>query len=170
VNGYAFPNISDEVLGNTLPNLTFLSIFSYQVKPDGTLTPIDDTELIQKARAQGVAPMMVITNIGEDGFSSDIAHEVLSDTQVQQTLLNNVVNTLKAKNYYGLDIDFEYIYPDYREAYNRFLETVVARLRPLGVQHRIRASAQNERRSEGLLYEAHRLRRARAAAGIISYS
>ncbi|MEL7604095.1 MAG: glycosyl hydrolase family 18 protein, partial [Bacillota bacterium] len=132
VNGYAFPNISDEVLGNTLPNLTFLSIFSYQVKPDGTLTPIDDTELIQKARAQGVAPMMVITNIGEDGFSSDIAHEVLGDTQVQQTLLNNVVNTLKAKNYYGLDIDFEYVYPDDREAYNRFLETVVARLRPLG--------------------------------------
>lgn len=155
VNGYAFPNISDDVLGNTLPNLTFLSIFSYQVKPDGTLTPIDDTELIQKARAQGVAPMMVITNIGEDGFSSDIAHEVLNDTQVQQTLLNNVVNTLKAKNYYGLDIDFEYVYPDDREAYNRFLETVVARLRPLGYSIVSALAPKTSADQKGLLYEAH---------------
>lgn len=155
VNGYAFPNISDEVLNNTLPNLTFLSIFSYQVKPDGTLTPINDTALIQKARAKGVAPMMVITNIGEDGFSSDIAHEVLTDPQVQQTLLNNVVNTLKAKNYYGLDIDFEYVYPDDREAYNRFLEAVVARLRPLGYSVVSALAPKTSADQKGVLYEAH---------------
>lgn len=155
VNGYAFPNIGDEVLNNTLPNLTFLSIFSYQVKPDGTLTPINDTALIQKARAKGVAPMMVITNIGEDGFSSDIAHEVLTDPQVQQTLLNNVVNTLKAKNYYGLDIDFEYVYPDDREAYNRFLEAVVARLRPLGYSVVSALAPKTSADQKGVLYEAH---------------
>ena len=36
VNGYAFPNIDMEVLRKTLPNLTYLSIFSYQVN-DGSL-------------------------------------------------------------------------------------------------------------------------------------
>ncbi len=156
VNGYAFPNISDEVLNNTLPNLTFLSIFSYQVKPDGSLTPINDTELIAKARAAGVAPMMVITDIKEEGgFSSDIAHEILTDPQVQQTLINNVVNTLKAKNYYGLDIDFEYIYPDDREAYNKFLQTVVDRLHPLGYIVVSALAPKTSGDQQGLLYEAH---------------
>ncbi len=155
VNGYAFPNISDEALNNTLPNLTFLSPFSYQVKPDGTLTPIKDTPLVQTARAKGVAPMMVISNIGEDGFSSDIAHEVLNDTQVQQTLLDNVVKTLKSKNYYGLDIDFEYVYPNDREAYNRFLEKVVARLRPLGYSIVSALAPKTSADQQGLLYEAH---------------
>ena len=37
VNGYAFVNISDEVLEKTLPSLTYLSIFSYEVLPDGEL-------------------------------------------------------------------------------------------------------------------------------------
>jgi spore germination protein len=65
VNGYAFPNINRETLSKTLPYLTYLSIFSYQVRPNGTLITINDTPLIQAARAARVAPVMVITNIEE---------------------------------------------------------------------------------------------------------
>ena len=43
VNGYTFTNISNEVLTKTLPYLTYLSIFSHQVKEDGTLISINDT-------------------------------------------------------------------------------------------------------------------------------
>ena len=37
VNGYAFPNIDMEVLNRTLPHLTYLSIFNYEVRADGSL-------------------------------------------------------------------------------------------------------------------------------------
>ena len=66
---------------------------------------------------------MVITNIGEEGgFDSDLASTILGNTAIQDTLLDNIVRILEEKNYSGLDIDFEYVYPSDRENYNNFLE------------------------------------------------
>lgn len=156
VNGYAFPNINRTVLQDTLPYLTYLSIFSYQVRPDGSLIAINDTPLIEAARQAGVAPIMVITNIEEGAsFSSDLAHTILTDLQVRENVINNVVNTLESKNYFGLDIDFEYIYPEDREAYNNFLRAVVQRLRPLGYTITTALAPKTSGDQPGLLYEAH---------------
>lgn len=157
VNGYAFPNISTDVLNKTLPHLTYLSIFSYQVKPDGSLTAIDDDALIQAARQARVAPMMVITNIEEGAsFSSDLVHTLLTDAQVRQTLLDNIVKTLQAKNYYGLDIDFEYILPEDGDAYDAFLQMVTERLHPLGFIVTTALAPKTSASQSGLLYQAHR--------------
>jgi spore germination protein len=156
VNGYSFPNINTETLRKTLPSLTYLSIFSYEVNPDGTLRGINDTPLIQAARTAGVAPLMVITNIEEGGsFSSDVARSILNSDEVQDTLINNIINTLDSKNYYGLDIDFEYIYPADRELYNNFLRKVVNRLRPLGYSVTTALAPKISADQPGLLYEAH---------------
>ncbi len=157
VNGYAFPNINREVLQKTLPYLTFLSIFSYQVRADGSLAPIDDAPLIEAARQAGVAPMMVITNIEENaGFSSNLAHCILTDMQVQQALLDNVVTTLQSKNYYGLDIDFEYIYPEDGDAYDAFIKKVSETIRPQGYSLATSIAPKTSADQPGLLYEAHR--------------
>ncbi|HBT65782.1 MAG TPA: spore gernimation protein [Ruminococcaceae bacterium] len=156
VNGYAFPTITQNVLAATLPHLTYISPFSYEVRPDGSIAPINDNQMIESARAQNVAPLMVITNIEEGGsFSSDLGRTILTNQQVQTTLLNNIVQTLQDKNYYGLDIDFEYIYPDDREAYNRFLRRVVDRLRPLGYTVTTALAPKTRADQPGLLYEAH---------------
>jgi spore germination protein len=155
VNGYAFPNINMEVLRKTLPYLTYLSIFSYEVNADGTLKPINDQPLINAARAVGVAPIMVITNLSESGFSSDLAKTILTSNEVQDRLLNNVVANMRAKNYRGLDIDFEYIYPENREDYNNFLRKVVNRLRPLGYTITSALAPKTAAEQKGLLYEAH---------------
>ena len=156
VNGYAFPNINRETLRKTLPHLTYLSIFSYQMNADGSLDTIDDTELIQAARAQRVAPLMVVTNIGEGGgFDSDLASTILNNEELQDTLLNNVINVLQQKNYYGLAIDFEYIYPSDRENYNNFLRKTVSRLRPLGYTVTTALAPKISDTQEGPLYEGH---------------
>ncbi len=156
INGYAFPNIDMEVLRKTLPYLTYLSIFSYEVKADGTLTPIEDEELIKAAREAGVAPLIVITNLEPGGgFSSDIARSVLSNEEVQETLINNIINTLEAKNYYGLDIDFEYIYPEDRELYNDFLRNVRSRLEPMGYTVTTAIAPKTSADQQGVVYEGH---------------
>lgn len=156
VNGYTFPNINMEVLRKTLPHLTYLSIFSYEVNPDGTLRPVNDAPLIQAARAARVAPLMVITNLeAGGGFSSDVARSILRNNAVQDKLLDNVVQNLRNKNYYGLDIDFEYIYPEDRVHYNNFLRKTVARLRPLGFTVTTALAPKNLANQKGLLYEAH---------------
>ena len=155
VNGYAFPTISGGTLVNTLPHLTYISIFSYQVRPNGGLAPIEDTAIIKSARQQKVAPLMVITNIKEGGsFDSDLAHTILTNEQVQNTLFDNIIKTLKT-GYYGLDIDFEYLYPKDREAYNRFLKRAVDTLHPLGYTVTTALAPKTNSGQVGLLYEAH---------------
>ena len=155
VNGYAFPNISSSTLASTLPHLTYISIFSYQVRPDGSLVPIPDMPIIQNARQNKVASLMVITNIKEGGsFDSELAHTILTNKQVQDTLFDNIIKTL-GKGYYGLDIDFEYLYPRDRENYNRFIKRAVDTLHPLGYTVTVALAPKTSAGQVGLLYEAH---------------
>lgn len=156
VNGYTYPNINMDTLRKTLPYLTYLSIFSHEVRPDGTLSSVNDAQLISAARNAGVAPLLVITNIEEGAsFSSDLARTILTNNQVQENLINNVIETLRTKNYYGLDIDFEYIYPEDRENYNNFLRKITARLRPLGYHVTTAVAPKIAADQPGILYEAH---------------
>lgn len=156
VDGYAFPNIDMETLRKTLPYLTYLSIFSHEVRPDGSLSSINDTPLINAARAANVAPLLVITNIEEGAsFSSDLARTIFNSTDIQDTLINNIIEMLRSKNYYGLDIDFEYIYPEDREKYNDFLRRVTSRLKPLGYQVTTALAPKIAANQPGLLYEGH---------------
>jgi spore germination protein len=156
VNGYALPGISSDILSETLPYLTYISIFSYQVKADGSMTPPDDSAILQASLGEHAAPMMVITNSVEgQGFNSDIAHAILTNTQASDTLLDNIVSVLQQNNYFGLNIDFEYIYPQDRENYNNFLRKVVGRLRPLGYIITTSLAPKTSAGQQGLLYEAH---------------
>lgn len=152
VNGYAMPTTGMEVLNRTLPYLTYLSIFSYSVNADGSLNPIDDAALIRAARQAGVAPVMVITN---KGFGSDVASAVLYDTQAQDRLLTNVLQTLRTKNYYSLNIDFEYVYPSDRQSYNNFLSKTVNVMRSAGYKVSTAVAPKLSASQAGLQYYAH---------------
>ncbi len=152
VNGYAYPSTDMNVLERTLPNLTYLSIFSYNVNEDASLNSINDTPLIQAARRANVAPLMVITN---REFSSDVASAILNSPTLQDTLLNNVLRILRDKNYYGLDIDFEYLYPRDREQYNSFLAKAVERMHRAGFTVSTALAPKISKNQQGLLYEAH---------------
>jgi len=156
VNGYAFPSISNESLNNTLEYLTFLSIFSYQVRENGLLVPIQDDRLINIAKNQNVLPFMVITNIGESGgFSSELVSTILNDEAIQETLIGSIIYIMDANGYLGIDVDFEYVYPSDRENYNNFLRKLVDRLRPLGYQITSALAPKISGNQQGLLYEAH---------------
>lgn len=156
VNGYIYPIISDTTLSLTLPSLTFLSIFSYQVTNDGNLKLINDNRVITAAKDTNTLPMLVMTNIGSTGrFESDLAHFILSDETVQNRLISNLITILKNKGYAGVDIDFEYIYPTDKELYNDFLKKVTTRLHEeefiitTALAPKVRAN------QTGILYEAH---------------
>lgn len=156
VNGYAFPNINRNTLQRTLPSLTYCSIFSYQVSSDGSINEIPDQEVIRMSRSTRVAPMMVITNIiTGKGFNSDLAHTVLNDNAVQNRLLLNVLQTMRSKNYFGLNVDFEYIFPEDREAYNAFIQNASTRLHAAGYILTTSLAPKTSASQRGLLYEAH---------------
>lgn len=156
INGYAYPNINRETLRKTLPYLTYLTIFSYGITPEGTLVEIDDTELIRLARAAGVAPLMLLTAMTPDGrFSSENASILLNSVALQEKLLDQIVEVLTGKQYYGIDIDFEYVPPTDREAYVAFIQRTADRLNPLGFTVTVALAPKTSANQRGLLYEAH---------------
>lgn len=155
VNGYVFPGISTDTLQKTLPNLTFISIFSYEVRADGSLSNLNDRAIIDAARAANVAPLMVITNIREGGgFSGDIAHAVLTNETAQNNLINNILQTLP-KGYYGINVDFEYIFPYDRESYNQFIARLTETLKAQGYIVTTSLAPKISADQQGTLYEAH---------------
>ena len=156
VNGYVYDNVTTETLNKILPNLTYISIFGYQVRPDGSLSTLNDESIIRQSRAQKVAPLMVITNIKEGAsFDSALASTILNNEQVRTNLINNIVDTMQRKNYYGINVDFEYLYPADREAYNNFLRELTDRLHQYGYLVTTAIAPKISGDQQGTLYEAH---------------
>ena len=154
VNGY-ITDAGNDTLNATLPYLTFLSPFSYRSDILGNLTPTFrlDTAL---SSAQRTANLLTLTNLMEEGgFSSQIAHTILTDQAVQDTFLENTEALLRQGGWYGVNVDFEYVYQFDRESYNQFLSRLAERMHRLG---RIVVTALAPKLSEdqqGLLYSAH---------------
>lgn len=156
VNGYTFTSINHDLLESILPYLTYLSIFGYNILPDGNLRPINDDEIINISVKHNVAPVMVITNIGFNGkFDSDLIHLLLSSEDLQNTLITNILEILKGKKYKGLDIDFEYIYPEDKDLYNNFLNKIHSILNNTGYFLTTAVAPKTSNEQSGILYSAH---------------
>jgi spore germination protein len=107
--GYTFPYIDKSVLIKTLPFLTYLTIFNYRATSEGEIiTRSDDTELIQLAKEYGAAPMLFVSTITEEGLTShEVNYEILNNPSVQDRLIDNALQILKRKGYYGINIYVE---------------------------------------------------------------
>ncbi len=157
INGYLTPTDStgEAILRGTGDDLTYVSIFSYIVRADGSLSTKDDELVLQAAKEKRVVPLMSITNFAGGLFSKELAHEVLSSGEVQETLLTNIVNIMKEKGFGGLNIDFEYILQTDRESYNSFLVKAAERMRANGYSISTALAPKYSAGMTELLYEAH---------------
>lgn len=155
VNGYAYPSINTNSLNCVLPFLTFLSPFSYKLTPTAELVSPDDSDLIFRAQRSAVMPIMVVTNIFDEGFSTEVLSVILASEELQERLIGNILSELTGKNYYGVNMDIEYIAPDDRERYNAFLERLAERLHNEGFIVMSALAPKISADQPGVLYEAH---------------
>ena len=125
VNGYAYTSINTNSLNCVLPFLTFISPFSYKLTPTAELVSPDDSDLIFRA------------------------------PELQDRLIGNILAELTGKNYYGVNMDIEYIAPEDRERYNAFLERLTERLHNEGFIVMTALAPKISADQPGLLYEAH---------------
>lgn len=173
VNGYVYPNVSEEVLRRTLPYLTYLTIFTYGIADDGSLVDVDDEGIIQLARSYGVAPLMQISSLNERGvFSSATAARLFSDPVLQDRVIAEIEGVLREKRYSGVDVDFEYVEGEYADAYVEFVRKLREALAPDGYEVFVALAPKYEADQEGLLYEGHDYRglgEAADAALIMAY-
>ncbi|WP_164670780.1 LysM peptidoglycan-binding domain-containing protein [Virgibacillus doumboii] len=157
VNAYT-TQLDEEGRGEVLRlgrNFTYLSPFTYSINADGTITDLQESGVLEAARATNTAPLLVLTNFTDEGFNSDLAAAILRNPQLQETLITNLLEIMRAKGYAGVNFDFEYVYPEDRENYNTFLRRVVARLHPEGFIVSTALAPKESADQQGLLYEAH---------------
>ncbi len=123
IGGYAYPFISDDLLTSALPFMTYLMPFTYGINPAaGTLVPLDDERLLLYARNYGTKAYMHLSTLTENGnFSTEAGTALLSDPAIWRTLADNILQTMYAKNYAGLDIDFEFLGAENAVRYAEFV-------------------------------------------------
>lgn len=156
VNGYAYPFISQWVLDQTLPYLTELCIFSYGFTAEGDLIPppIDDSRLIREAKSKGVLPILTLTPLDSSGrFNNNLISIVTRNSEVKQRLIWQVGMTLTEKGYGGIDIDFEYILPEDRLPFVRFVEDMTVIMHRFGYQVSVAVAPKTSDDQKGVLYE-----------------
>ncbi len=156
IYGFMYPNIKDNILNQSLPSLWGGAIFSYGVREDGGLIPVNDSELINKMLQSRVNPYMVLSSIDETGgFSSGNAARLFNSEALQNTAINNILNTMRQKGYRGLDIDFEFVNPEDRDAFADFVENITERLNQNGFMVNTDLAPKTSDNQRGTLYEGH---------------
>ncbi len=156
VNGYCYEGTNLTTIEKTLPYLTYLSIFAYKADENGNLDNLNEDKIIDLALEYNVAPLMVVTNIKEKGgFSSKIASSIINDETKINNLFNNILNIVKQKKYYGVNIDFEYVYQNDKDAFESFLKKAYMFFTSQDIFISTALAPKYSDNQKGLLYEAH---------------
>lgn len=159
VGAYVDLQITGEDSANVVSDvgeyLTFVQTFSYRMNRDASLTRINDNAIINTAYANRVVPLMVITNIEGDQFSTELATEILSSDELQNRLLDNAIAIMDEKGYLGLDFDLEYLGAENRERYNNLMRKAKARLDEKGYFLSSALAPKIRGDMPGVLYEGH---------------
>ncbi len=165
--GYAYPYINETVLADTLPYLSELAIFSYGFTTAGELLPpaLPDDWMIAMALQNGTAPILTLTPLDEQGrFSNYLIHNVVQNQEAVNLLIDNLLTVMTEKGYQGVDIDFEYILAEDRDAFTDFVWQVAERMRANGYHTSVALAPKTSADQKGVLYEGKDYRALGAAA------
>ncbi len=155
-NGYAYPFISGFVLDSTLPYLSELSVFSYGFTTLGELVPpeLDDTWMIDKAWQNRVLPILTLTPLDISGnFNNNLISAVVRNPTARDRLINELISVMQNKGYGGLDIDFEFIKAEDRDAFTEFVRVCTDRMHAEGYQVSVALAPKTSAEQKGVLYE-----------------
>ena len=114
------------------PHLTYLAPFSFQIQRDGTLKEPPLNNFRRIADNSGAILLMVVTNLEQGQFSTDLGRLLLTNQELQNTLLDNIIATAKRLNFKDIHFDMEHLPSELRANYNAFLRKAKARLSAQG--------------------------------------
>lgn len=156
ISGYAYPYISPWVLGQTLFYLTELPIFSYGFTSEGWLVPpaVSEDWIIEMCRAQAVVPFLTLTPLDIEGrFNNNLITSVVWNLTAGNRLILELIRIMREKGYGGVDIDFEYVRREDRDAFTEFVRRAADAVHEAGYRINIALAPKTSADQKGLLYE-----------------
>ncbi len=161
INAYVEPfgkEVSEDLINaakEASPFLTYLAPFSFKVLRDGSLKPPLLNDFPEIAEDNRVVLMMVLTNLEEGQFSAELGRTILTNEDIQKTLIDNIIETAKDLGFKDIHFDFEFLPPEERENYVEFLRRAKQRLSREGFLMSVALAPKVSGEQEGLWYEAH---------------
>lgn len=138
------------------PFLTYLAPFSYQMRNDGTLQPLNLNGITEIAQANNNSLMMVITNIQNGQFDGELAKQVLESVAVQNLLIDNIIaEANRVGQFSDMHFDFEFIPANLRIPYTNFIRIATTRLHQAGFLVSVALAPKTSATQAGQWYEAH---------------
>jgi spore germination protein YaaH len=123
-----------------------VSPFWYSVDRDGTLDPYAgarDASLVQFAHARGILVIPTVSN----NFDPDRVHRILNDPNLRALHIGALTKEVQRYGYDGIDIDYENLYAEDREAFSDFVSELASEVHKLP-GHRLLTIAVHSKRSE----------------------
>ncbi len=98
----------------------------------GRLQGTHDARAMEAARSRGAAVHFRLSNVAGEQFDRSVAHAILTDRRTKARALSDILATLDAQGYDGVNIDLERVPPTDRAALTAFTAELQAALRPRG--------------------------------------
>lgn len=161
INAYAEPiggrvsPVLEQSARSAAPLLTYLAPFSFQIQRDGTLKEPPLNNFRRIAEDSGSILLMAVTNLENGQFSTELGRLILTNEQLQNTLLDNIIATAKRLNFRDIHFDMEHLPKELRENYNAFLRKAKARLSAQGFLMSTALAPKTSATQAGEWYEAH---------------
>lgn len=155
-NGYAYPFVSPAVLEPALAECSYVTPFTYGFTSQGELIDLKDDQLRTQALAASAKLLMHLSTLTAEGnFSNQLAVELLTQEALWEKLAGQVLAKMEEKQFSGLDVDFEYVPGEYKDAYIAFLAYMAEQVHGQGYFLITALAPKVSDEQRGLLYESH---------------
>lgn len=145
--GFIVPYTSNTIIPDlylTAKNLTYLAIVSYSLTEEGHVyLELDDDTILAESKRLNVTPLLMIRNVKDGEFSSELIGNVLENPSYRFNLILSLLNFIRQKGYGGVSIDFEFIPPSRRQDFGTFLNELKIALGPLILHVNVHAKTED---------------------------
>ncbi|HWT74181.1 MAG TPA: LysM peptidoglycan-binding domain-containing protein [Mobilitalea sp.] len=133
-NGYTYAHIAKDTLIKSLPYLTYISVFNYQITEDFAVTSLgNDSEVIKLSIDYGVVPLLMISSISPKGIPNlELIFTIMTNKELLDRLINSYLNILQSTGYYGINLLLSGLNENNQKVYIDFLTTVSDALKSRG--------------------------------------
>lgn len=113
---------------NNISAIDRIATHTYTTDKLGNIGGLVPTNQINYSLNNNIEPLVMIAN----NFSGDIAKSILESSVNKKALISNILTSLKAYGFKGVNIDFEGVYYYNRNHYTEFIKQLYETLKPLG--------------------------------------
>lgn len=143
VLGY-YTDQSDSSLARYHQRFNLLATDTLNTDSDGNLVGFVPQQALNAADGYGMDAYALVSNYGDNGWDGELAHRVLNEPAAQIRLIRNMLKTVRANDYVGINIDFEEVRPEDREALSRFVRDTAKEMRKHGKKTMVSVPAKTE--------------------------